>query len=190
MILMASGGVNIPGGGITATSIGQDTLFNTFEITGGGGPVNVSFEILLNSMQYLFTDLSRQSAQSHVGFDLTVDGHVVLFSNSLRQIGPNASWNSNFSGELSHTITLNENEQYRIHVFADRINSAANVPEPPDNRIDPARDRNGFHPPFQGGQRSLADTYFPETSCRSIKLGEPSLLRLSRADSVYPSERT
>jgi hypothetical protein len=56
--LSASDAVNISGAGVmAANAIGQSTLFNTtFSITGGTGPVDVTFSALLSMSQFLFTD--------------------------------------------------------------------------------------------------------------------------------------
>jgi hypothetical protein len=132
MLMMASSGVNIPGGVVVASAIAEETLFNQFEITGAGGPVNVGFGVLLSYMQNLFTDGSGLSADSEVAFTLSVDGQVVLFSDSTHQIGSNGSWTKNFSGELSNTISLNENEPYTIYLYADPDDEGeGTTPEPP-----------------------------------------------------------
>src|ERR1019366_4745350 len=120
MILMGSTTVNIPGGLIAASAVSQQTLSNMFEITGAGGPVNVTFGVLLNSMQSLLTDSSGLFAGSEVAFTLSVDGQVVLFQDIANQIGPNGSWNYTFSGELTNTIPLYENQWYEITAFADQ----------------------------------------------------------------------
>ena len=131
MILMGSTTVNIPGGLIAASAVSQQTLSNMFEISGAGGPVNVSFGVLLNSMQSLLTD-SSGFASSEVTFTLSVDGNVVLFSDSAKQIGPNGSWNYNFSGELTNTIPLYENQWYEFTAFAEQDPSGyGTTPEPP-----------------------------------------------------------
>ncbi len=131
MILMGSTTVNIPGGLIAASAVSQQTLSNMFEITGAGGPVNVTFGVLLNSMQSLLTD-SSGFASSEVTFTLSVDGNVVLFSDSAKQIGPNGSWNYNFSGELTNTIPLYENQWYEFTAFAEQDpNGYGQTPEPP-----------------------------------------------------------
>ena len=131
MILMGSAGVNIRGGLIAASAASEETLYNMFEITGVGGPVNVSFGIMLNSMQSLYTDSSGLFATSEVAFTLSVDGQVVLFNYIANQIGSNESWSNNFSGELNSTISLNENQPYQITLFADPELSGGNAPEPP-----------------------------------------------------------
>ena len=131
MIQMGSAGVNIPEGLIAASAMSQETLYNMFEITGAGGPVNVTFGVMLNSMQSLFTDSSGLFASSEVAFTLSVDGNVVLFSDIANQIGPNGSWTNNFSDELRNTISLNENQPYQITLFADPELSGGNAPEPP-----------------------------------------------------------
>ena len=132
LIQMSSGGVNIPGGLIAASAVGQETLYNMFEITGAGGPVNVTFGVLLNSMQSLLTDSSGLFAGSEVAFTLSVDGQVVLFQDIANQIGPNGSWNYTFSGELTNTIPLYENQWYEITAFADQEDSGGGqTPEPP-----------------------------------------------------------
>ena len=132
LIQMSSGGVNIPGGLIAASAVGQETLYNMFEITGAGGPVNVTFGVLLNSMQSLLTDSSGLFAGSEVAFTLSVDGQVVLFQDIANQIGPNGSWNYTFSGELTNTIPLYENQWYEFTAFAEQDPSGyGTTPEPP-----------------------------------------------------------
>lgn len=131
LLLMASSGVNIPGGVIAASSVSRADIFNsTFMITGGSGPVDVNFGVMLNSLQNLVTDSSGLVASSEVIFALEVDGNVVLFRDSPLTIGPNMSAVLPFSGELTNSMTLNYNQDYTIRLEADAENSGQNVPEP------------------------------------------------------------
>ena len=99
VISMGSASANITGGVVVASAVSQETIYNTFQITGAGGPVNVTFGVLLNSMQSLFTDSSGVFASSEAAFTLSVDGQVILFNDIANQIGPSSSWTNNFSGK-------------------------------------------------------------------------------------------
>lgn len=132
VVQSASGGVNILGGVNAALSDSQATLYNMFEITGPGGPVNVTSSVTLAYMQRMFTDASGVFANNEVAFTLSVDGMVVLFNQSTNQIGSNYGlWTNNFSSTLTNTIALNENQDYTIYLYADPDFMTSNVPDPP-----------------------------------------------------------
>jgi hypothetical protein len=131
MMLMASAGVNIPGGTVAASSVSRADIFNsTLMITGGTGAVNVTFGAMLNSLQSLMTDATGLLASSEVIFALTIDGNVVLFLDSPNQIGPSSSLVVPISEELTNSMMLNYNQDYTIRLEADAENSGQNVPEP------------------------------------------------------------
>jgi hypothetical protein len=130
VISMGSAGVDITGGVTVSSAVSQETISNTFQISGGGGPVNVTFGVLLNSMQNLFTDSSGVFASSEATFTLSVDGQIVLFNDIANQIGPSSSWTNNFSGDLTNIVSLNENQVYQITLFADPEDGGGTIPEP------------------------------------------------------------
>ena len=134
--LSASAAVNITGGVMAASAVGQATIFNTmFSITGGSGPVDVTFSAMLDLTQSLFTDASGVSALSDASYALSLDGQNVLFMDSFNQIGPSSSWSNSLSGGLSDTITLNFGENYALYGSVETDQSGSNIPEPPTGSL-------------------------------------------------------
>lgn len=132
LFLFASASVNDTGGNIAASAIGQSTLFNMqFMITGGSGPVDVSFAAMLTAIQSLMTDATGLSATSDLSFSLSVNGQNVLFYDSANQIGPNSSFSDSFSGPLDGSITLDFNQMNTISLQVETDPSGYNIPEPP-----------------------------------------------------------
>ena len=85
--LSAAATVNISGGIMAANAIGQATLFNTtFSITGGSGPVDVTFSAMLNIAQMLFTDASGVFAGTDASVSV-VSGWTECFIHGLLQPG-------------------------------------------------------------------------------------------------------
>jgi hypothetical protein len=131
MLLMASAGVNIPSGLNAASSTSRADIFNsTLMITGGSGPVDVTFGAMLNSLQTLMNDASGSLATSEIIFSLEINGNVVLFLDSPTQIGPSSSLVLPISQELTNSMMLNYNQDYTIRLEADAESSGQNVPEP------------------------------------------------------------
>ena len=134
--LSASDALNITGGVMAANAVGNATLFNTtFSITGGSGPVNVTFSAMLDLTQSLFTDASGVSALSDASYTLSLDGQNVLFMDSFNQIGPSSSWSDSFSGTLSDTITLTFDQPYTLYSSVDGDPYSYNMPEPPTGSL-------------------------------------------------------
>jgi hypothetical protein len=133
LTLSASDAVNIVGGGVmAANAIGQGTLFNTsFSITGGTGPVDVTFSAMLDMSQFLLTDLSGVFANDQTSFQLSLDGQTVLFMDLANSIGSNSSLSDSFSGTVSDTMTLNFNQNYAATAFAIDDPTGSSIPEPP-----------------------------------------------------------
>ena len=133
LTLSASDAVNINGGGVmAANAIGQSTLFNTsFSITGGSGPVDVTFSALLDMTQFLFTDPNGVFAGNETSFQLSLDGQTVLFMDLANQIGTNSTLTDGFSGTLTDTVTLNFGQPYTLNGFAEDDPYGYDTPEPP-----------------------------------------------------------
>jgi hypothetical protein len=133
LTLSAADAVNISGAGVmAANAVGQSTLFNTtFSITGGTGPVDVTFSAMLDMSQFLFTDFAGVFANNQTSFQLSIDGQSVLFMNLANSIGSNSSLSDSFSGALSDTMTLNFNQDYTLTGFAEDDPSGFDTPEPP-----------------------------------------------------------
>ena len=93
LVLNGSATVNLnnPSGLSAASSTGISDMYTTFRITGGTGPVNVTFSAMLNSLQSLMTTGGGILASSEVIFALTINGNVVLFRDSPLMIGANSS---------------------------------------------------------------------------------------------------
>ncbi len=123
---------NEPIGFVAASSQGTADIFNsTFMITGGTGPVNVTFNAMLNSLQTLFTDKFGINATSEVVFALTVNGNVVLFRDSPLAIGSNMFAQLPFNGNVGpNSVMLNYNQDYTIGMELDAESSGQSVPEP------------------------------------------------------------
>lgn len=137
LTLSASDAVNISGAGVmAANAIGQSTLFNTtFSITGGTGPVDVTFSALLNTSQFLFTDVAGVFANNETSFQLSLDGQTLLFMDLANQIGSNSSLSDSFSGMLSDTVTLNFDQNYMLFATAEDDPSGYDTPEPPPGSL-------------------------------------------------------
>ena len=135
--LFASAATNVSGAGdMAANATGQPELFNnTFSITGGTGPVNVTFSATVDITQFLFTDMAGVSALSGVSYALSLDGQNVLFMSSFNQIGSNASWSNNFSGTMSATVTLNFDEFHTVDSASDTDEMSHDTPEPPTGML-------------------------------------------------------
>jgi len=87
----ASGSLNIAGSiDAQAISIGRTTLFNSFMITGGSGPVDVDFSTDLTGLLHVFTDSFGQQAFADMNLSLQLDGDTVLFHHSELSVGPNS----------------------------------------------------------------------------------------------------
>jgi hypothetical protein len=130
--LSASASASIAGAGVmAANATGQPTIFNTrFSITGGSGPVDVTFSAMVDITQHLFTDAAGVSALSDASYALSLDGQNVLFMDSFNQIGSSSSWSNSFSGSLSDTITLNFDQTYTLYNASDTDETSYNTPEP------------------------------------------------------------
>ena len=133
LTLSASDAVNISNAGVmAANAIGQSTLFNTsFSITGGSGPVDVTFSTLLDMSQFLFTDPGGVFAGNETSFHLSLDGQTVLFMDLANQIGTNSTLSDGFSGSLSDTVTLNFDQTYALFATAEDDPFGYSTPEPP-----------------------------------------------------------
>lgn len=137
LTLSASDAVNISNAGVmAANAIGQSTLFNTaFSITGGSGPVDVTFSALLNMAQFLFTDPNGVFARNDTSFQLSIDGQTLLFMDLSNQIGSNATLSDGFSGSLSDTVMLNFDQTYTLFGTAEDDPSGYDTPEPPSGSL-------------------------------------------------------
>lgn len=105
-------------------------IYNMLEITGAGGPVNVSFGVLFNISQSLYTDWYGLSSESWGSLGVSIDNQGVGFY-SENQVGRFGRWSYNSSSELEDTISLNENQPYRISIYDLEGSEAVNIPEPP-----------------------------------------------------------
>jgi hypothetical protein len=131
LTLTASDAVNITRGVMAANTVGQNNLFNTtFSITGGTGPVDVTFSALVKTAQSLFTDASGVFAMDDTSFQLTIDGQTLLFMDTSNQIGPSSSVSASFSDTLSDTITLDFDQTYSLDAYAQDDPSGYTLPEP------------------------------------------------------------
>ena len=109
---------------------GRGTVVNQFMITGGSGPVNVSFSTLINGSLNLLTDSYGLSADAETVFALQVDGNPILFNDQVMTISPNQSSLSPFSTLLSNSTTLQYNTVYQLYLEADAEAFVTNIPEP------------------------------------------------------------
>jgi hypothetical protein len=134
--LAASASVDITSGIMAANATGQATIFSTmFSVTGGTGPVDVTFSAMLDLTQSLFTDASGTFALEDASYALSLDGQNVLFMDSFNQIGPSSSWSNNFSGSLSDTITLNFDQNYTLYGSVETDPTGGSTPEPPSGSL-------------------------------------------------------
>jgi len=74
-------------------------LNTTFSVTGGSGPVDVTFSALLNMTQFLFTDPGGVFAKNETSYQLSIDGQTLLFMDLANQIGCLAA--TQIGGDLS-----------------------------------------------------------------------------------------
>ena len=132
----AQSNANIPGTTLgQASSQGQGTLFNFFEITTNdpnATDVQVDFSVDLAGGVSAFTDTNGLSARSEVIFDLEVDGARVngLFLDSLLSINPNSPPAPGIPQMLSGSLTLQPDTPYFLLAEADAESMVANTPEP------------------------------------------------------------
>ncbi|TAK99830.1 MAG: RHS repeat protein [Verrucomicrobia bacterium] len=105
-------------------------MSSQFMITGGAGPVNVSFAALVSGSINLFTDNYGQYAEGETIFSFEVNGSPVLFDNSFFSIGPNDSASSSFTTPLNQNLLLQFNTPYFLYLEADAETYVVNAPEP------------------------------------------------------------
>ena len=126
-----------------ALAVGQTLLQKNFIITGGTGNVDIHFSALLVMTQTLMTDQFGLLASSNViaGMHLVIaDGLVGIgpvFPSvfTTLTIGPNGVRVSNIERQLSETVTLQFNTEYRFDLQTSAsslvVNQApAEIPEP------------------------------------------------------------
>lgn len=173
----ASAVTNISAAGVmAANATGQPTIFNTsFSVTGGSGPVNVTFSAMVDLTQSLFTDAAGVSALSDASYALSLDGQNVLFIDSFNQIGSSSSWSNRFSGGLSDTITLNFNQTYALYSAADTDETSYDTPEPPTGSLMLLGVAAGFVRRFLMAvrTRSRRGSHGPRTWAQIIRGGFP-----------------
>jgi len=127
----ANAAVDIPGNIIaTGNGNGQANVFGSFEITGGTGPVNATFQVAYNGTQSVFTDNFGQSASSQTTLSLNVDGNSVLSHNRTLSIGTSQSETQPFNTSDQNTVSLNFNQVYDFTLSDTAYVMAVNVPEP------------------------------------------------------------
>lgn len=135
LVLKSYSNVNIPNepiGFVAASSQGTaDILNSNFMITGGTGPVNVTFDAMLKWIQSVATDIHGINASSEVVFSLAINGTQVLFLDSPLMVGSNASASINQNPyDLKNSIMMNYDQDYTIFIEVDSESSGQSVPEP------------------------------------------------------------
>jgi hypothetical protein len=121
----------VPDFNAQARSQGNGTLFNSFEITGGTGSVNVTFSAGIAGKLDVSTDDDGVLAQTETIFNLQLDGQPVLFFDSILSVGPNSSASMLIGQTLTNTESLNFNTPYQVLAQADSESQAIVTPEPP-----------------------------------------------------------
>ena len=124
--------INLPGILNEADASGVGDLFTTFTITGGTGPVDVTFAMDLSASQDGTTDAIGVITRNELVASLTVDAvsSPVLFFDSLRSLGPSSSFSDIQTPTLTNTATLMYDTPYFVFIEADSEAIAMNVPEP------------------------------------------------------------
>lgn len=115
-----------------ARSLGRATFSNTFEISGGTGPVDVTFEVLISPLLDVFTDRFGQLAEAEWVFTIEVDG-VSVFAEpvtDLLRIGPNDADTRGEERLLTATVPLAFDTDYFLLIEADAEAQVINIPEP------------------------------------------------------------
>ncbi len=128
----ASSSIHIPGAvNAAAMSTGTGTLLNRLEITGGSGPVAVTFSADISGQQEMQTDPYGLLALTEVLFNLQVAGNAVLFYDTLDSVGPNSFLLTPFTLTLSSTISLDFDTPYSLNVEAEATSRGIDsIPEP------------------------------------------------------------
>lgn len=127
----ANAAVDIPGNIMaTGNGNGQANVNGSFEITGGTGPVNATFQVADNGTQSVFTDNFGQSALSQTTLSLNVGGNTVISDNRTLNIGSSQSETQPFNTSDQNTISLNFNQVYDFTLSDTAYVMAVNVPEP------------------------------------------------------------
>jgi RHS repeat-associated protein len=126
-----SASANVPGQ-ITASddAAGRGSIFGSFMITGGSGPVDVLFSATALGSLSVFTDTYGESAQAEATFALEVSQNPALFTDHIFTIGPSDSNSQMISDPLTQALTLNYNTAYPIWLEADAEAMVSNIPEP------------------------------------------------------------
>jgi hypothetical protein len=131
LTLFTANMVDVPDNGYSANSFGQASFFNnTFSITGGSGPVDVTFSVMVNLTQSLFTGGKGIDALSNAYYILALNGHGFIVDFWSNEIGVNSSWSNSFSGTLSDTITLNFDQTYSLVSVVNSDLGVSQLPEP------------------------------------------------------------
>jgi hypothetical protein len=126
-----SASANVPGQ-ITASddAAGRGSIFGSFMITGGSGPVDVLFSATALGSLSVFTDTYGESAQAEATFALEVSQNPALFTDHIFTIGPSDSNSQMISDPPTHALTLTYNTADPIWLEADAEAMVSNIPEP------------------------------------------------------------
>lgn len=124
--------LNIPTSGeAAASSVGRGTLYDfNFQITGTTGSVPVNFSAMLPFAQLLMTDSLGLEASSEIMFELSIDGNLVLFSDSPMSIGSSSSASTSGIWNLSNSVDLTAGQSYELYIELDGESSGKSTPEP------------------------------------------------------------
>jgi len=133
---IATSAVNIPGAQeAQASSVGLGTLFNSFIITGGTGPVEVGFSADIAGLLNVFTDETGLRARTRTIFALELDGTPILFHDLFLDVGPNSASTLAFSQILFATLSLQFNTPFFILAQVDSESLGINTPIPEPSTI-------------------------------------------------------
>jgi hypothetical protein len=130
--LSTSTNVTLPGCGCEAETEGHGVLRLSFMITGGTGPVDVTFSALTQTIQNLVTDEFSTFAVSETRIFLNVIDVATFSFDSRFRIGPNESTVIETQRLISEVVTLQFNQQYSVVISGLAVSRAGSneIPEP------------------------------------------------------------
>ena len=128
----ANTNVTLSGCVCDAETEGQAALRLGFMITGGSGPVDVTFSALTQTIQNLVTDEFSTFATSETRIFLNVIGVATFSFDSRFRIGPNEATVIEAQRQMSEVVTLQFNQQYNVLVSGLAVSRAGQneIPEP------------------------------------------------------------
>lgn len=132
--LLSFAEVSVPTSLLAASAYAGAEFWNTeaFSITGGSGPVDVTFTVPVQMTASVFTDTRAYNVNLFADYYVGVANYPLIFKYfEFIQYPAGKGWSSDsFSGTLSGTITLDFDQTYPLYVDAFIGLNAANTPEP------------------------------------------------------------